>query len=49
MSTEPLKKELDYTADVARTTEVIYARLKDVIPEIEWPVHAPYVAAINEL
>jgi quinolinate synthase len=49
MSTEPLEEELDYTAEVARTTEGIYARLKDVIPEIEWPVHAPYVAAINEL
>ncbi len=40
---------LDYTAEVARTTGPIYARLRGVIPEIEWPVHAPYVAAINEL
>lgn len=27
----------------------LYERVKTVIPEIEWPVHAPYVAAINEL
>ena len=27
----------------------LYERVKTVIPDIEWPVHAPYVAAINEL
>ena len=27
----------------------LYERVKTVIPEIEWPVHAPFVAAINEL
>ncbi len=42
-------KMLDYTPEVARTTKPIYERLRAVIPEIEWPVHAPYVAAINEL
>ena len=40
---------LDYTPEIARATASIYERLKSVIPEIEWPVHAPYVAAINEL
>jgi quinolinate synthase len=40
---------LDYTPEVARATGPIYDRLRAVIPEIEWPVHAPYVAAINEL
>src|ERR671923_1879923 len=38
-----------YTPEVARNTAPIYDRLRRVIPEIEWPVHAPYVAAINEL
>ena len=38
----------DITATLARTAE-FYERVKTVIPEIEWPVHAPYVAAINEL
>jgi len=27
----------------------LYERVKTVIPDIEWPFHAPYVAAINEL
>jgi quinolinate synthase len=27
----------------------LYERVKTVIPDIEWAVHAPYVAAINEL
>src|SRR5712692_231480 len=40
---------LEYTLEVAAATQPIYARLRGVIPEIEWPVHAPYVAAINEL
>lgn len=38
----------DITATLARTAE-FYERVKTVIPEIEWPVHAPYVAAINAL
>jgi len=44
-----LPQGLDYTPEVARETAPIYKRLRAVIPEIEWPVHAPYVAAINEL
>jgi quinolinate synthase len=38
-----------YTPEVARETARIYDRLQHVIPEIEWPVHAPYIAAINAL
>ena len=41
--------DLPYTAEVARLTAPYYERVARVIPEIEWPVHAPYVAAINEL
>lgn len=40
---------LDYTPEIARATQPIYERLRGVIPEIEWPVHAPYVMAINAL
>ena len=40
---------LDYTPEVAVATRPIYEKLRNVVPEIEWPVHAPYVAAINEL
>ncbi len=41
--------DLAYTADVAAATAHIYARVKDVIPAIEWPMHAPYIKAINDL
>lgn len=40
---------LDYTEEVARQTAYLYERVKHVIPAIEWPVHAPYVKAINDL
>jgi len=40
---------LDYTPEVASATAGIYDRVKTVIPEIEWPFHAPYIEAINEL
>jgi quinolinate synthase len=40
---------LEYTPEIARVTQPIYEGLKSVIPDIEWPVHAPFVAAINEL
>ena len=40
---------LEYTPAVERATVAAYDRLKNVIPDVEWPVHAPYIAAINEL
>src|SRR5947209_7161875 len=40
---------LDYTPAVARATAPIHARVRSVIPDLEWPVFAPYIAAINEL
>ena len=40
---------LPYTPSVAAATAGIYENLRHVIPEVEWPIHAPYVAAINEL
>jgi len=42
-------ESLPYTAEVARKTRHIYERLHGIIPEIEWPVHAPYIAAIQDL
>jgi quinolinate synthase len=38
-----------YSPEVANATAALYGRVARVIPEIEWPVHAPYVKAINEL
>jgi quinolinate synthase len=40
---------LAYTPEVARATAPIYERVRGVIPALEWPVHAPYVAAIQRL
>ena len=40
---------LEYTQEVARETAHLYEKVKHHIPEIEWPVHAPYVHAINKL
>ena len=40
---------LTYTPAVAAATAPLYAKVKNVVPEIEWPVHAPTIAAINAL
>ncbi len=40
---------LEYTPEVALATAPIYERVRTVIPEMEWPVFAPYVDAINRL
>ncbi len=40
---------LDYTPQIAAATAPILERVKGVIPEIEWPVHAPYIAEILRL
>jgi quinolinate synthase len=40
---------LAYTPEVAAVTAAAYAKVAHVIPAIEWPAHAPYIARINEL
>src|SRR5580765_5646144 len=42
MDTRPLSEEL-------AATNALYAKVSSVVPEIEWPVFAPYIAAINKL
>jgi quinolinate synthase len=37
-----------WTPELARRTEGVFERMRRVVPEIEWPVHAPYVDAIRE-
>ena len=43
VSGEPL-----WTPEVARRTASVLERVRRVVPEMEWPVHAPYVDAIRE-
>ncbi len=40
---------LEFSPEVERATAPVWARLSDVVPEAEWPLHAPYIARINEL
>ncbi len=41
--------DLPYTRSVAEETDPVFRRVEHVIPRVEWPLHAPYVAAINRL
>ncbi|MEM9734380.1 MAG: quinolinate synthase NadA [Pseudomonadota bacterium] len=41
--------DLSFTEEVARETAPLYEKVKHHIPEIEWPIHAPYIHAINKL
>ena len=47
--TDMARDGLEYTPEVARATAEIYERVRNVMPEFEWPVHAPYIDAINRL
>jgi quinolinate synthase len=40
---------LAWTPEVERATAHLYARVKEVVPPVEWPFFAPYVKAINDL
>ena len=41
--------DLAYTSKIAKATAPLYEKVRHHIPEIEWPVHAPYVYWINKL
>ncbi len=41
--------DLTYTEEVAAATAHLYEKVSDFIPQIEWPVFAPTIKAINEL
>ena len=40
---------MEFTAEVKRSTDLIYKKISRVLPEIEWSTHAPYIHRINEL
>ena len=41
--------DLAYTPEVAEATKALYAKVANVVPEIEWPAFAPVIAEINRL
>ncbi len=41
--------DLKFTKAVERVTARVYAKVKDRIPEIEWPFYAPLILQINRL
>jgi len=49
LSSTPQIVEPEFTPEVAKVTAPIRERLKDIIPDVEWAVHAPYIAEINRL
>jgi quinolinate synthase len=38
-----------FTPEIARATAALGRKLAKVVPDIEWALHAPYIAAINAL
>src|SRR5262245_31423846 len=38
-----------YTPEIAAAMAPLYRKVSHVVPEIEWPVFAPYVSEINRL
>ncbi|MCA1779503.1 MAG: quinolinate synthase NadA [Xanthomonadaceae bacterium] len=45
----PPAHELVYDDGVKARTAALYDKVRDVVPEFEWPLHAPLVDAINRL
>ena len=43
------RPDLTYTPEVAAETAHLFERVSHIVPPVEWPFHAPYVAAINRI
>ena len=43
------QSDLTYSPEVAAATKALYAKVANVIPEIEWPSFAPLIVEINRL
>ncbi|MCC0054794.1 MAG: quinolinate synthase NadA [Rhodobiaceae bacterium] len=41
--------DLQWTPALEREMRPLYEKLANVIPSVEWPFHAPYIKAINDL
>ena len=42
-------EQLEFTPEIEAATRPIYERVRSVIPDVEWPIHAPWIVRINEL
>ena len=40
---------MEFNSDVKKATNLIYKKISDIMPEIEWSIHAPYIYEINKL
>ena len=40
---------MEFTAEIKKITDPIYQKISQVMPEIEWSTHAPYIHKINKL
>ena len=40
---------MEFTAEIKKVTDPIYQKISQVMPEIEWSTHAPYIHKINKL
>lgn len=48
-STPPQARGLAFTPEIEAATAPLYARVRDVVPAVEWPLLAPFIHAINLL
>ena len=44
-----MQSQLNFTEEVKNNTSDIYKRIKNFVPDIEWPFVAPYIYEINKL
>ena len=40
---------MEFNSEVKKATNLIYKKISDIMPEIEWSTHAPYIYEINKL
>ena len=40
---------MKFTEEVKKATNPIYQKISKVLPDVEWPIHAPYIHKINQL
>ncbi|MDT8409324.1 MAG: quinolinate synthase NadA [Wenzhouxiangellaceae bacterium] len=45
----PAADQLRFDRNVRARTDHLYERVADVVPQVEWPLHAPLIDAINRL